>query len=428
MKKFCLVIFSLIFVLLLLTQSAVFAEEPYKIGSLLPLTGDCAAMGLPMQNGVKLAVRDVNLAGGILGRKLVCVYKDSGSMPTTAVDATMKLVKVDKVHYVIGGYSSGATMAAAKAVTIPNNIVHIGQGTTSPMLSVMKDNDCFFLATVHDLYQGAALAEMMWKDGARKIVINYANGPYGLGIADSIGQRFKELGGEVLAKVPLDAGNPSYKSELSMIFDRTPKPDAVPMIADPEDMIIMGKQAIAMGYSHNVIPWYGCDAWMAQEVVDAIGAENLEGIKGTAAGVLSGPSLETFRKEYKEEFGEFPPKPFIEPGYDAVIAFAAAVSRSGKLPEELTSKDIRDNMRPANNAPGKKFYTGPEEIKKGLEWAEQGIDTDYIGVASTVEFDKYGDVKGAIAIWQVKEGKIVIIKNLLVEPVSREKLGPRYLP
>ena len=264
--------------------------------------------------------------------------------------------------------------------------------------------------------------------GARKIVINYANGPYGLGIADSIGQRFNELGGEVLAKVPLDAGSPSYKSELSMIFDRTPKPDAVPMIADPEDMIIMGKQAIAMGYSSNVIPWYGCDAWMAQEVVDAIGAENLEGIKGTAAGVLSGPSLETFRKEYKEEFGELPPKPFIEPGYDAVIAFAAAVSRSGKLPEELTSKDIRDNMRPANNAPGKKFYAGPEEIKKGLEWAEQGIDTDYIGVASTVEFDKYGDVKGAIAIWQVKEGKIVIIKNILVEPVSREKLGPRYLP
>jgi len=125
MKKFCLVICSLIFVLFLLTQSAVFAEEPYKIGSLLPLTGDCAPMGLPMQNGVKLTVRDVNLAGGILGRKLVCVYKDSGSMPTTVVDATMKLVKVDKVHYVIGGYSSGATMAAAKAVTIPNNIVHI---------------------------------------------------------------------------------------------------------------------------------------------------------------------------------------------------------------------------------------------------------------------------------------------------------------
>ncbi|GAJ15939.1 unnamed protein product [marine sediment metagenome] len=113
------------------------------------------------------------------------------------------------------------------------------------------------------------------------------------------------------------------------------------MIVYPEDMIIMGKQSIAMGYGPDVIPWYGVDAWMAPEVVEGIGAENLEGLKGTASGVLKGPSLETFREEYREEFGEFPPKPFIEPGYDAVVAFAVAVARSGKLPEELTPKDIK---------------------------------------------------------------------------------------
>ena len=415
-------------IVILLVGEMAFSAKPYKIGSLLPLTGDSAPFGLPQQTGVRLGVRDVNLAGGILGRKLVCVYRDSGSMPTPGVDATMKLVKIDKVPYVIGGFSSGVTMAAAKAVTIPNKIVHIGQGCTSPLLSVMKDDDYFFRACMHDLYQGAALAEMMWEDGARKIVLNYANNPYGLGIADATAQRFTELGGEVLAKIPHELGKPSYKAELSMVFERTPKPDAVAMIVYPEDMIVMGKQAIAMGYGPDVIPWYGCDAWMAPEVVEGIGAKNLEGVKGTASGVLPGPSLETFRKEYEEEFGTFPTKPFIEPGYDAVVAFAVAVARSGKLPEELTPKDIRDNMRPANNAPGRKFYAGPEEIKKGLAWAAQGIDTDYVGVASTVEFDKYGDIVGAVAIWQVKEGKIVVIENLLPEPVSREKLGPRYLP
>ncbi len=51
-----------------------------------------------------------------------------------------------------------------------------------------------------------------------------------------------------------------------------------------------------------------------------------------------------------------------------------------------------------------------------------------MGVASTVDFDEYGDIVGAVAVWQIKEGKIVVIKNLLPEPVSREKLGPRYLP
>jgi len=424
-KRIFFAICSLAVSSLLFTQAA-FSARPYKIGSLLPLTGDSAPMGLPMQTGVRLGVRDVNLAGGILGRKLVCIYRDSGSMPTPGVDATMKLVKVDKVPYIIGGFSSGVTMAAAQGVTIPNKVVQIGQGTTSPLLSVMKDDDYFFRACMHDLYQGAALAKMMWDDGARKISIAYANNPYGLGIADSTAQRFKELGGKVLVKVPHELGRPSYKAEISMTF--APKPDAVAMIVYPEDMIIMGKQAIAMGYGPHVVPWYGCDAWMAQEVVNGIGAKNLEGVKGTASGVLAGPSLTTFLKEYKEEFGEFPPKPFIEPGYDAVIAFAVAAARSGKLPEQLTPKDIRDNLRPACNAPGRKFYAGPEEIKKGLKWASEGIDTDYIGVASTVDFDKYGDIVGAVAIWQIKEGKITVIKNVVPKPVSREKLGPRYLP
>lgn len=431
LKIVCFAVCSLAFALFLLTQGVVFAEKPsekgpYRIGSLLPLTGDSAPMGSPMQTGVQLAVKHVNQAGGILGRKLECVYKDSGSMPTPGVDAAMKLVKVDKVPYIIGGFSSGVSMAVAKGVTIPNGIVQTGQGCTSPMLSIMDDNDFFFRTCMHDLYQGAALAEMMWNDGLRKIVIPYANNPYGLGIADTTALRFKELGGEVLAKIPHELGKPSYKAELAMTFN--PNPDGVAMIVYPEDMIVMGKQAIAMGYGPDKVPWYGCDAWMASEVIEGIGAKNLEGVKGTASGVLAGPSLETFKKEYKKEFGTFPQKPFIEPGYDAVVAFAVAVARSGKLPEELTSKDVKDNLRPANNAPGNKFYAGPEEIKKGLDWATEGEDTDYVGVASAVDFDEYGDIVGAVAIWQVKGGEIEIVENLLPEPVSREKLGPRYLP
>jgi hypothetical protein len=143
---------------------------------------------------------------------------------------------------------------------------------------------------------------------------------------------------------------------------------------------------------------------------------------------LAGGSLATFLAEYQVEFGSEPQKPFIEPGYDAVIAFAVAAARSGKLPEDITSTDIRDNMRPANNAPGRKFYAGPDEIKKGLEWAAQGIDTDYVGVASEVDFDEYGDIVAAVNIWEITGGKIVNTGNIVPEPVKREKLGPRYLP
>jgi ABC-type branched-subunit amino acid transport system substrate-binding protein len=379
-----------------------------------------------MQSGVRLAIRDVNLAGGILGRQLVAVHRDSGSLPTVGVDAAMKLVKVDKVIYVIGGFSSGVTTAMAEAATIPNNITHCGQGCTSPMLSVLKDDDYFYRTCMQDLYQGAALAEMMWRDGARKITIPYANNPYGLGIADTIAVAFKELGGTVLAKIPHELGKPSYKAEISMIFG--PEPDAVAMIEYPEDMMVISKQSIAAGYGPDKIPWYGCDAWAVPEVLKSVGAEQLEGVKGTAQGVLEGVSYKYFLREYEAEFGSLPQKPFIEPGYDAVVAFAVAVARSGKLPEDITSKDVRDNLRLASNAPGNKFYAGPDEIKKGLEWAAQGIDTDYVGVASEVDFDEYGDIVAAVRVWQVKGGEIVSVANIVPEPVKREKLGPRYLP
>ena len=413
--------------LLLLGQGLVFAaEKPYKIGTILPLTGGSAPYGLPMQSGVRLAIKDVNLAGGILGRELVAVHRDSGSSPTVGVDAAMKLVKIDRVLYVIGGFSSGTTKAEAEAVTIPNKIVQMGQGCTSPMLSVMKDNDYFFRTCMQDLYQGAALAEMMYNDGARTITIPYANNPYGLGITDTISVAFAELGGKVLAKIPHELGKPSYKAEISMIFG--PKPDAVAFIEYPEDMMVIGKQAIAMGHGPDKTPWYGSDAWKVPEVLEAIGADQLEGVKGTAQGVLEGGSLETFLAEYQVEYGSAPQKPFIEPGYDAVIAFAVAAAASGKLPEDITSTDIRDNMRPANNAPGRKFYAGPDEIKKGLEWAAQGIDTDYVGVASEEDVDEYGDIVAAVNIWQITGGEIVNIGNIVPEPVKREKLGARYLP
>jgi branched-chain amino acid transport system substrate-binding protein len=377
-----------------------------------------------MQNATRLACKHINKAGGILGRKLVLIHMDSGSLPTPAVDAATKLVKVHKVPAIVGAFSSGVTMAVVKGVTVPNRVVQIGQGCTSPMLSILKDEDYFFRTCMQDLYQGAALAELMWNDGHKKISILYANNPYGVGMCDAITQRFRELGGKVIHRVPYNLGKPSYKAELGRAFSHAPS--AVAMLVYPQDAIVMFKQGVEAGY--NKTPWYGCDAWKVEEVIEGVGAKFLNGIRGTGPGVLESPSLETFVKEYEEEFGEKPSVPFMEPGYDAVIAIACAIVKAGKPPSKLRGIDIKNNIREPVNAPGEVFYAGPEEIKKGLEWIKEGKDTDYVGCASRVEFDKWGDTISSVEVWEIREGKFVSITNLTPKPVDREKLGPRYMP
>jgi len=344
-------------------------------------------------------------------------------MPTGGVDAARKLVQVDKVPAIVGSFSSGVSKAVAEGVTIPNEVVQIGQGCTSPVLSVLDDNDYFFRACMMGLYQGAALGELIYDSGVRKLAIFYANNPYGLGLNDATAQRFKDLGGEVVNQVPHELGKATYSSELDRVFSGDV--GAVAMIVYPSDMKVVGKEAIGKGYGD--IPWFGCDAWQSTEVVESIGADQMEGKKGTTQGVMAGPSYNTFLESYKKVFGGAPTKPFVSTGYDATVSIALAIAKSGKSPDELTSKDIRDNLRPVTSSPGEKVYAGPEELEKAFNLLSEGKEVNYIGAAGKVAYDEYGDASAAVKIWQIQDGQFVTVKNVVPDPVDREKLGERYV-
>ena len=95
------------------------AKGQLKIGILFDFTGDLAEFGPNMMNGAKLAAKDINDAGGVIGQDIVLKQADSQTSPTAAVDAARQLVESDKVSAVIGSLSSGVTLAVAEAVTVP---------------------------------------------------------------------------------------------------------------------------------------------------------------------------------------------------------------------------------------------------------------------------------------------------------------------
>ena len=135
------------------------AEDTIKVGALVPLTGAIAPYGPPILDGAKLAVEQINAAGGVLGKKLELVIRDTGSSPDVGRDAAKKLIEIDRVPAIIGAYSSGVTLAVS-SVTIPSDVVLVSPVSVSAAIAALNDNDYVFCTIVSNEVQGRVLARL----------------------------------------------------------------------------------------------------------------------------------------------------------------------------------------------------------------------------------------------------------------------------
>jgi len=126
MKKIFVILASVLLLLGLATGGG--AGATIKIGGLYSLTGALAPFGPPIANGAKLAVDQINEAGGLLGELLEIVVRDTATAPAVGRDAAAKLVEIDRVPALVGALSSGVTFAVS-SITIANEVVQI-----SPLL------------------------------------------------------------------------------------------------------------------------------------------------------------------------------------------------------------------------------------------------------------------------------------------------------
>jgi hypothetical protein len=93
------------------------AQQPYKIGAMLDVTGSASFLGKPEHNAIMLAVEEANQAGGIRGNKIELVFEDTKSTETDTVLAARKLINQAKVLAIIGPSRTGGAMAAIPVVT-----------------------------------------------------------------------------------------------------------------------------------------------------------------------------------------------------------------------------------------------------------------------------------------------------------------------
>jgi len=375
------------------------SAQEISIGSLMPMTGDLAAFGETTNNGAQLAVDQINAAGGVLdGQQLELVVGDTQTVPQAAIDAAQRLVSVEGVAAMIGALSSGNTIPVAQSVASVENVPVISPASTSPVITGLEDGDFLFRTVPSDAFQGVALSSITHEAGIESVSVIYVNNDYGEGLAQAFGDAFEAAGGEVVGSVPYEQGRASYRGELQQISGG----DALVLLGYPENGVTILRQALEEGFFNRfVFP----DGMKAPEIIEQIGAQYLDGSIGTAPEAPEGSETAAlFNGFYEEAYGEQPPKPYIDTGYDAAFLIALAIEASGST----EGPAIRDALRDVANPPGEEILPG--EWEKAVGILAEGGDIDYVGASGSVNFDAAGDVSGTFSHWEIQDGEIVTVK------------------
>jgi branched-chain amino acid transport system substrate-binding protein len=402
------IVFIAILVLALFVVQGAFAKggkptEEIKVGTLLSHTGPLKEFGPAIQNGTILAVKQLSEAG--LTFKLV--HEDSETSAIPATNAAKKLVEVDQVVAIIGALSSGVTIPVAESVTIPAGVIQISPASTSPMITALptdKGMDFLFRTCPSDALQGVVAGRLAAQEIKTASVL-YVNNPYGQGLAEEFRKAFTANGGRVLEMVPHDERTAeSYTAELKKALNGNP--DALAAYSYPQHAKIYCKEAIEF---FDYKSFFFCDGTKSVELIDALGADNLEGMLGTAPGSIGGKALDLFNAAYEAEFGEAPPLPFITNAYDAMSVIGLATYAAIQKGLDPNRVSIRNSLRDVAGPPGEIIYPG--EFAKAFELLEQGKKINYEGAAGSVDFDNNGDVFTPIEVWMYSGGEIKFIRN-----------------
>ena len=153
-----------------------------KIGSLLPETGNLAFLGPPEFAGVDLAIKDINAAGGVLGKDVEHLRGDSGDTSSDIAQQTADAHIAAGAGAIVGAASSGVSLTVIDKISSAG-IVHFSPANTSPALSDYADDGYYFRTAPSDTFQGAVLGQLMAKNGAKNAVFLTMDDAYGTGLS-----------------------------------------------------------------------------------------------------------------------------------------------------------------------------------------------------------------------------------------------------
>lgn len=345
-----------------------------KIGQFASLTGTEATFGQQVNNGMKLAVEEINASGGVLGKKIELITEDTESKPQSTKNAVEKLLSKDKVVALIGEVASGRTLIAAPLAT-REKVPLLTPASTNETVTVDEAGavrDWVFRICFIDPFQAQAMAKFAAENlGLKQVAILKGNAnPYSMGLAKNFTEAFKSLGGTIVEEQGYEERQVDFKAQLTAI--KAKNPQAIFMPGYYNEVSLVAAQARELGIT---VPLLGCDGWDSPELT-----------KGAAGKALEGSF---FSNHYSDSDSSAMVQGFVKKYTDTYKAAPGAMSALGYDAMRIVAKLIADGGSAT-----------PETIQKGLA-ALNG----YKGVTGSISIDaKHNATKPAVVL-QIKDGK-----------------------
>ncbi len=365
---------ALAFCAALLLCASAHAADPIKIGVVSTLTGPYAEWGTFQVNGLKLALEDIQKAGGILGRQVELRIEDNASTNPGTVLSFTKLFTDPDIKGIVGPIASTQIQAASPAIAkagVPTMI-----GGTDPSLTRI-DNKWVFRARPNDLYSSKVIADFGVNTlKLKKWAIVHATDAFGNGGAKALTDELQKLG---ITPV-LDQGYTSNSQDFAPVVLAVKKSGADVLgtyMTVPADQGIFAKQLRQLGVN---IQWIGSPTTAAVTTRNLAG-EALYGSYAVADfNADANDAARAYTKRYYERYGIYPDN-FSSWAFDALSILALAM----------------------NNAKS----TEPEAVRKAI-LAIKG----YKGLEGSYEFDARGDGVHGYNVVKNEGGKVVFIKRV----------------
>ena len=378
----------------LLAPPALAQPKPIRIG--MP-TAMQLQVGRDTQEGAKMAIDDINAKGGVLGRKLELVVADETENPETGISAIKKLTADEKVDVLIGGYTSGVTLAQLPHISAAKTIyLNVGSASPSTNAKVKTDYDnykyIFRVGPINAAHQARQLTNFIavfvkGELGISKIAIVGENAKWVQDLVPLLKKGATEAGADVRATEFFDA----QTSDFSPLFSKVKESGAQYMVVvlSHASSDIFAKQWYD---SRFPMPYGGIDVKsMDGDFCERIGGKSVgEMAANFAVSAPLTPKTVPFFDEFRKRTTRSPVYTAFGAN-DAVYIYAEAVKRAGS--------------------------TDPNLVIKELE------KTSYVGVPGTIEFDENHDVKPGTATYK---GPALLLAQWR-EGCKREVIHPKAL-
>jgi branched-chain amino acid transport system substrate-binding protein len=305
-----------------------------KIGDVGSMTGEEASFGISTHQGVELALKQINAAGGVKGKQLQEVLVDDQGRPDEAATAVTKLITQNGVSAIIGEVASSRSLAMAP-IAQRYKIPMITPTSTNP--DVTKKGDYIFRACFIDSFQSKVMARFALDNLKLKkfAILRDVKNDYSVGLSNLFTQYVKEGGGTITIDQSYSAGDKDFKGQLTAI--RATNPDAIYVPGYYGDVVLIGRQARELGIK---APMMGGDGWDSPKLKE-IGGEALNGyyISNHYSTGDKNPKTQDFVAKYKSTYGNLPDS-MAALAYDATFMLADAMNRA----KSLSPSDVRDAL------------------------------------------------------------------------------------